>query len=65
MGNWERTFWTEDNKMIIIFLIIILLLNNIYANNQAIGYFIKNDYLGGKVVGLIVPIPTPIPSSKI
>lgn len=40
--------------MIIIFLIIILLLNNIYANNQAIGYYIKDDYLGGKVVGLIV-----------
>jgi len=39
--------------MIVIFLIIILLLNNIYANNQAIGYFIKNDYLGGKVVGLV------------
>ena len=39
--------------MIIVFLVIIFILNNIYANNEAIGYFIKNDYLGGKVTGLV------------
>lgn len=39
--------------MIIIFLLIVCLLNNIFASNKAIGFYIKNDYLGGRSVGII------------
>lgn len=39
--------------MIIVFLLIVCFLNHIFAKNQAIGFFIKNDYLGGRIVGLV------------
>lgn len=53
MGNNKRNVWTKDYKMIMFFLTIVFILNNIFANNQAIGFYVKNDYLGGKVTGLV------------
>lgn len=38
--------------MIVIFLLIICFFNYVFAKNQAIGFYIKNDNLGGRVVGL-------------
>lgn len=39
--------------MIIIFLIIVSFLNTRFAKNQAIGFYIKDLNLGGRVVGLV------------
>lgn len=54
MGNYKRSVWTKDDKMTlsVIFLLTIYFLNNVFARNQAIGFYIKNDNLGGRVVGL-------------